>query len=237
MDRDRQRTYWALDQAGRRSPEHPAVRALFEPRARYLASLLPDPSAGSVVDVGCGNGYLTWWLERRFGRVVGVDFSRQMLEKNPCREKVLGSATELPLADGSVDIAVESHLLHHLVESDRSEAVQEMARVARRAVVLYEPNRNNPLMFAFGALKPEERMSLQFSRRYLGGLLHEAGFLEQSLRVEGLIVPNRAPACWAAISRQLEDTLLHKVGFYCRATARHGSPPAKILGAKAKADR
>ncbi len=218
-----QRSYWSKDQSGRRSPEHPAVRALFEPRADYLASLVPDASKASIVDVGCGNGYLTWWLQHRFGRAVGVDYSQSMLDANPCKEKVCASATELPFEDGAFDIAVESHLLHHLVEEDRRKAVRELARVARVAVVLYEPNRNNPLMFAFGALKPEERMSLRFSRGYVRRLLDETGFTERSARVEGLIVPNKAPAAWSKVAGVLEKTPLRMLGFYTRAVAARGS--------------
>lgn len=218
----RQKAYWDADQSGRRSPEHAAVRALFEPRADYLASLVPDASKASIVDVGCGNGYLTWWLERRFGRAVGVDYSQSMLDANPCKEKVCASATELPFEDGAFDIAAESHLLHHLVEEDRRKAVQELARVAKVAVVLYEPNRNNPLMFAFGALKPEERMSLRFSRGYVRRLLDETGFDRRAARVEGLIVPNKAPAVWSKVAGVLEKTPVRLLGFYTRAVATRG---------------
>lgn len=218
----RQRMYWEQYQSERRPPEHPSVRALFEPRAEYLASLVDDAASASVVDVGCGNGFLTVYLERVFGRAVGVDYSESMLAASPCREKVCASATELPFEDGEFDVAVESHLLHHLEPADRAQAVREMARVARRAVVLYEPNRNNPLMFAFGALKKEERMSLAFSPRYVGSLLSETGLPGRSVRVEGMIVPNKAPAAWAPVAGLLERTPLRVLGFYTRAAAVAG---------------
>ena len=215
----RQRAYWSRDQRDRRSPDHPSVRSLFEPRADFIASLVREPSGASVVDVGCGNGFLTCYLERRFGRAVGVDYSEAMLSANPCREKVCASATRLPFADGEFDLAVESHLLHHLEVVDRERAVRELLRVSRRGVVLYEPNRNNPLMFVFGLLTPEERMSLAFSPAYMRSLVERAGAAGIDVRVEGLIVPNKAPAAWAPIALRLEQTPLRRLGFYTRTVA------------------
>ena len=215
-----QKAYWEADKSRRRSPDHPAVQALFEPRSEYLASLVVEAKKASVVDVGCGNGFLTRRLEERFGRTVGVDYSKAMLSLNPCRETVCASATELPFADDEFDVAVESHLLHHLIPSDRLRVVQEMARVARRAVVLYEPNRNNPLMYVFGLLKREERMSLCFSPRYLKGLATEAGFLGVDVQVEGLIVPNKAPKWWVPFAVALNKSTLRHCGFYTRVVAR-----------------
>jgi SAM-dependent methyltransferase len=215
-----QRDYWERDQSKRRSHSHPAVRALFEPRVDYLAGLVPDASRASILDVGCGNAFMTQPLEERFGDAVGLDLSGAMLRASPGRLRVQASAWELPFADGSFDVVTCSHLLHHLHSADRVHAVRDMARVARDAVVLYEPNRNNLLMFGFGALKKEERMSLRFSPRYMRDLIGATGFAEQHVRVEGTLVPNKAPAAWAKVSRVLDNTPVRRLGFYVRAVAR-----------------
>lgn len=214
-----QRDHWEHVEPSRRPPSHPSVRALFEPRADYIATLVPDPSGSSVLDVGCGNGFLTVPLERRFARAVGLDFSAAMIEMNPSRESLVGDASALPFADKSFDLVVESHLLHHLPEPTRLKAVREMGRVARRGVVLYEPNRNNPLMFAFGVVKKHERMSLRFSPSYVRFLLQESGFPRMSAHVEGLTTPNLCPAWWGKLVRPLEQTPLSAFGFYTRAVA------------------
>ncbi len=215
----RQSEYWRRAPGGRRPPDHPAVRALFEPRAEDLAELVPDAASASVLDVGCGNGFLTYYLASCFGRVVGVDNSPAMLGANPCEHRVCATAQALPFDDLSFDLVVASHLLHHLEEDDRREGVREMARIARTALILYEPNRNNPLMFLFGLLKPEERFSLAFSPGHLRSLAAESGFPRAKIRVEGLTVPNKAPAFYAPIGRALDNTLLQRCGFYLRAIA------------------
>jgi demethylmenaquinone methyltransferase/2-methoxy-6-polyprenyl-1,4-benzoquinol methylase len=212
-----QDAYWESDQSLRRDPDHPAVAALFEPRAKFLAALIEGSSDGSVLDVGCGNGFLSAPLERRFGTTVALDLASAMIARNPCRRRVRASSLALPFADTSFDLVVCSHLLHHLSDSDRASAVTEMSRVARRAVVLYEPNRNNPLMFAFGLAVREERMSLRFSRRYVASLLVAAGLTRCSSRVEGTVLPNKTPQSLVPLASFLGQTPLRALGFYVRA--------------------
>lgn len=195
------------------------MSALFEPRAEDLASLLPESASASILDVGCGNGFLTYYLTPLFGQSVGVDYSQAMLTANPSTKTACASALALPFGDRSFDLVVASHLLHHLEADDRRRAVQEMARVARRRLILYEPNRNNPLMFLFGLLKPEERLSLSFSARYLRGLIAESGFGRIDVRVEGMTVPNRAPAFVAPLGRALGETWFRRFGLYIRGIA------------------
>jgi SAM-dependent methyltransferase len=215
--------HWSKTQLDRRGPDHPVVRATFEPLAGFVASAAADPGAASVLDVGCGNGFLQWSLEHRFGSVTGIDSSARMLEVNPCAVTRLGSGTDLPFPDDSFDVAVAANLLHHLVEADRGKTLAEMSRVARRAVVSIEPNRNNPLMFLFAAVKPEERMALEFTRSYMRRLFSEAELREVEVHVEGWTVPNKAPGWWIPVGRALGRTPLRRFGFdICTV----GRPPA-----------
>lgn len=84
-----------------------------------------------VLEVGCGTGLL---LERarRFARsIVGVDLSGGMLARAQQRglPVVLGSATRLPVATASRDLAYCFKVLAHI--EDVSVALAEMARVVR----------------------------------------------------------------------------------------------------------
>jgi demethylmenaquinone methyltransferase/2-methoxy-6-polyprenyl-1,4-benzoquinol methylase len=95
---------------------------------------------GSAVDVACGSGKLTAELARLAGggRVVGLDFSPQMLEvarrAHPKIEFMEGDALNLPFDDGSFDAATIAFGLRNLADPVRG--LREMTRVARRAVVL-----------------------------------------------------------------------------------------------------
>ena len=207
-----QNKYWNQNKALRRGPEHIVVQSAFNPLADLAASSIDNPIDSSVLDVGCGNGFLQWALEKRFGSVSGLDYSEQMLAVNPCKEKYLGSCTSLPFSDNSFDVVVAAHLLHHLTKPDRVLALKEMKRVARLAVLSFEPNRNNPFMFMFSLLKREERMALLFSPRYMSKLFNEADFLNVHTHVEGWIVPNKAPVWWVPIGKFLSRTLLRSTG-------------------------
>ena len=99
---------------------------------------------GSALDVACGSGKLTAMLARIAGpegRVVGVDFSPQMLEvarrDHPGFEFLEGDALHLPFEDGTFDASTISFGLRNLAEPVNG--LREMLRVVKpggRAVVL-----------------------------------------------------------------------------------------------------
>ena len=108
-----------------------AERAIVE---RFVASL----PAGRILDIGCGTGYLTWFLR---GIVVGVDQSAEVLElaraRLPATELVCAEVPPLPFADGAFDLAFSSNVYSHLdTAAARAEFVAEALRVARALVVL-----------------------------------------------------------------------------------------------------
>lgn len=210
--------YWNKDQSKRRSPFHPCVRALFEPRAKYLASISNDEK-DSILEIGSGNGYMSVYLEENFNNVLVSDLSEEMLKHNPCKKKLQASATDLPLEDNSFDLVTCSHLLHHLSDEEKVKAINEMKRVARKKVVVYEPYRNNPLNFLFGLVVQEERESLKFSKSYLKTLFTNSGLTIESIRVEGCTLPNKAPLFWVPIGNYLDKTFVRNLGFYICATA------------------
>jgi len=212
--RAEQRRFWRKDQSGRRPASHPVVRAMYAKRAAFIAGLVEDAVESSVLDVGCGTGAMLPHLRRYFGRVVAVDFSPSMLDKLEACDRVCGDASCLPLRSGSFDVVTASQVLHHVPERERAAAVREFARVARRCVVLYEPNRNNPAMFCFGLLKKTERMSLAFSRKYLARLAECAGLSVVHCRAEGTILPNRTPTALLWIARMFDRRPFNCVGFY-----------------------
>jgi ubiquinone/menaquinone biosynthesis C-methylase UbiE len=170
------------------------------------------PGVRTLLEVGAGSGFLSLPLSEVYD-LTCLDFSENMLSKNPlpADRKVVGRAEDLPFSDDSFDAVLCANLLHHLEEPQL--AVVEMRRVARRHLILIEPNARNPLMFLFGLLKKSERGTLKFSRDYLAELGRAAGLLLRAESVQGFIVPNRTPTRlvpWIArIDRE------HPLGFYC----------------------
>jgi ArsR family transcriptional regulator len=101
--------------------------------ARALGHLMP---ALDVVDIGCGEGYLTVEAARWARHVTAIDRSPEVL----ARAKALGARRHvanvtwkrgemerLPIADRSMDLAVLSQALHHA--ADPAVVVAEAVRV------------------------------------------------------------------------------------------------------------
>ncbi len=91
----------------------------------------------SVLDVGCGKGFLLYELMRSLPgvRIAGLDVSGYALEhaKPELKGRLLrGSAVSLPFPDRSFDLVVSINTLHNLYLPDLDQALREIERVARR---------------------------------------------------------------------------------------------------------
>jgi SAM-dependent methyltransferase len=209
-----QRNYWEST-GERRSPRHPVAEAFSRPKLEFARRAMPDLGVATVLDVGAGNGYFTWLLEA-WGSAVALDFALAMLRQHPAEVRVQGDAAALPFASRSFDVTFCGNLLHHL--PDPAAAVREMARVAKRYVVLVEPNRNNPLMLAFGLIKKAERGTVGMHRARLEELLVGAGLEVVASDTMGSIVPNKTPLPLLPALRVVDGR--SPLGFYAVAVGR-----------------
>jgi SAM-dependent methyltransferase len=99
------------------------------------------PRGCYILDVGCGHGSAAPLLETRFlpRRITGLDIDPELIDRGKALvdeahlsvpiELRNGSATAIPLADGSADLVLCHQLLHHMVA--QREALAEMHRVLR----------------------------------------------------------------------------------------------------------
>jgi ubiquinone/menaquinone biosynthesis C-methylase UbiE len=107
--------------------------------AELLARLTRAGQNDRAIDLACGPGTLALRFARHVRWIAGVDFTPAMLsrarasaEKEGIRNLsvVLADARKLPFADRSIDVAVTSYSLHHVL--DPQHVVDEMARVLAR---------------------------------------------------------------------------------------------------------
>jgi ubiquinone/menaquinone biosynthesis C-methylase UbiE len=124
---------------------NPVVRRLMAAFEGTLDALFAQADPASVLDVGCGEGVLTTrWAERSGdSRIVGIDLPDPKLEahwRDSSRENLeftTGRAEQLPFERDEFDLVAAIETLEHV--SDPERAVAELARVARRHVLVSVP--------------------------------------------------------------------------------------------------
>jgi SAM-dependent methyltransferase len=96
-----------------------------------------DLAGALVLDVGCGPGYFSDALRAAGGRVVCVDVDAgEMSARGGLPDAaVLGSALQLPMRTGSVDLCFSSNVLEHV--PDPFAMADEMVRVTRPGGTVY----------------------------------------------------------------------------------------------------
>lgn len=125
-------TWWTGDDSLLR-----ALRSLMAPRLRYFQRLIADWHGKTVLDLGCGGGFMSEALAKRGASVVGVDpcaaaiaAAREHAAAGglPIRYEV-GVAEAIPLPDSAVDVVVCVDVLEHV--GDLPKCCQEIGRVLR----------------------------------------------------------------------------------------------------------
>lgn len=135
---------------------------------RTLAPLLTVPGTVRLLDVGAGNGEVAlavarWAAEHgRRWQVAALDLHAQTAALAARRARAAGPGAgvsvlrgdglRLPFADRSVDVAFTVLTLHHFREEPAVLLLREMARVARRLVVVNDLERNRPAWLGARAL-------------------------------------------------------------------------------------
>lgn len=105
-----------------------------------------------VADIGCGDGALARMMTRRGARVTGIDPSPGQIERARAAEAagdedyIEAGAEDLPLPDGSLDIAVFFNALHHVPVDLQDRALREAARAVKPGgrVCVIEPIADGP---------------------------------------------------------------------------------------------
>lgn len=107
----------------------------------------------SALDVGCGTGALAAYLADKGLSVTGADPAAGMLKI--AKRKLKGKSIplvqanvleRLPFADLSFDLSIASFVAHGLQPGERKKMYQEMGRVSRSKVVIYDYNQKRAVL-------------------------------------------------------------------------------------------
>jgi ubiquinone/menaquinone biosynthesis C-methylase UbiE len=152
---------------------------------------------GQVLDLGTGPGLVAAAAAERGAAVIGIDFSKAMLEearqRYPGVEFAEAAAESLPYADGQFSAVIGNFVLHHLGQPDLalSEACRVLQDGGRAAFTVWgEPSKLEAFGLFFSAVE-EHAGSADLPHGPLFGIsdfdvfhqmLRNAGFGESSVR-------------------------------------------------------
>jgi SAM-dependent methyltransferase len=202
----------------------------------YAYALLADVRGRTVLDFGCGSGGNSLLLARRGANVIGVDISeallrlaRRRLQVNGLGDRarfIGGSAHDVPIKDGAVDVVLGIAVLHHLNLDAASREVHRILKPGGRAI-FQEPVRDSHLVRMFRRLipyrdpevSPFERPLTTAELRRFGAPFHSCSIRAFSLPFVNLttVLPPLKPFVHSAY--RLDDAVLQKIPSLARFTA------------------
>lgn len=101
-----------------------------------IGKLMKSNQCENFLDVGCG----AWAALRDLPNYLGLDFSIEALRKSGLGEFIFADITNrVPLPSKSYDMIFTRSVLLHIPPGKIAKAVQEISRVAKKCIVLDEP--------------------------------------------------------------------------------------------------
>lgn len=124
-------SFWARSAWGRRLENY--IEALL--RAIFIILFFRPRK---VLDVGCGQGELVFWLRVLGVESWGIDVSEYAIESASASIRPhlqAATLTALPFADRSFDLVISFDVLEHIGEADLDRALFECQRITKRLVL------------------------------------------------------------------------------------------------------
>ena len=167
------------------------LRAVGREAERFLDEDLPGatPRSATALDVGAGSGDVSAALSSRLAVLsLDRDATAAALARRGGIPVVRGDALNLPFADASIDLVTAVKFAHHFSGRALERLLAEMARVARRRVVVLDIRRH---WVAYGGFVAWSRV---FTRDHLvrhdGPLSVLRGFTAGELAALGATLPD-----------------------------------------------
>ena len=128
---------------------------LVPPRLKYFDRIVKDWRGMSVLDLGCGGGFMAEPLARRGAKVVGIDPSAPAIGAAREHAEATGlhvdyrvaSGEDLPFSDGSFDGVVIVDVLEHV--ADPALVLDEARRVLKPGGLVLFDTLNRTVLAAF----------------------------------------------------------------------------------------
>ena len=147
----------------------------------------------SVLDIGCGDGFLTNALSELGKRIVGIDTSvtgvslAQSRVDNASVELAVGSASDLPFKENTFDVVTLFEVIEHISTGQAENAIGEINRVLREKgkLILTTPNSHNLLNRILHRRLTSQKHEKEYSQTELLQLLKDF----KQVEISGIYLP------------------------------------------------
>jgi ubiquinone/menaquinone biosynthesis C-methylase UbiE len=140
----------------------------------FLETLKKRIPKAKMLDIGCGDGWITIKAAREGFRVWGIDGSKTAIKQakqKAVRENVeentnieVGNALELPFENNFFDAMVDRGLLHHILPENRRSYLENINRVLKKESLIY---------LAVFSMKNPESIGQRFTKEKVDKLFGE----------------------------------------------------------------
>lgn len=157
---------------------------------REVSNYVPIESGTKVIEVGCGGGRFSKFLND-MSSLVATDITMERFDRSITKDFCLMDVHGLALSGECGDIAFCHFVLHHF--EDLEKVTSEMARIASKYLVIIEPN---PLHFnniRLALFDREEKELRKFSIKKIKAAAELCGFQQVALFSVGLLPHSMVP--------------------------------------------
>ena len=126
-----------------------------EARFKWVLDCLGDIKGKKILDVGCGDGALTYRIVKKGADVIGIDDSKKGIElakeifnkKKVSARFILADVCQMPINDNSIDYVVCSEVIEHLKEPEKM--LSEAQRVLKKngKIIITTPYRFGEILW------------------------------------------------------------------------------------------
>lgn len=92
----------------------------------------------SILDIGCGDGFITNELSRKYQKVVGLDISSEALKKVKART-ICGTIDSADLKNKHYDLVCAFEVLEHLSQDSLKKTIDRMRHISNRYLLISVP--------------------------------------------------------------------------------------------------
>lgn len=182
--------------------------------ADNILSLLPTMDADlSLIDIGCGDGFLSINLAKYSKKIFFFDLSlnrlRNVRSNTGQYGLINGDIKSLPFADNSFDFVICSEVLEHI--HDYLKALDELVRIARRLIIITVPHRQIPVPICCPQCNHKFYLSGHinyFTGNELARVIFDKGFIPKIKRFHTIYSYNRITLRFPRIIRVFCDGIM-----------------------------